>query len=423
MARRPPGRCSRRWSPSMSPGAIVVSGPVVPFLARRFSLERIGAGEREAWRVLRMEEMSAGWSTTRFVGRASELGVLRRAASFAERGHGQIVGIVGEAGVGKSRLVREAIRGLQGWRVLAAGGAPYTKETPGAPLVELLRACATSSPRMPPRTAESASCERCRPTPRVAVLPPILDLLGALPRDHPFRNSDPAQRRQRTLDAVRQMLLAASRAQVVVPGRRGSALDRCRDPGGSRQPRREHARRHGSSCSSTTGPSTGTAGAARPIYSQLRPRRAAGRERRRAAERPPRPTIPGSIRSSSCSSDEGNPFFLEESIRTLVETSALAGERGAYRLTRPVEAIAGPADGAGDPGGPDRPAPAGGQAPPPDRLGHRQGRALRAAPGRGGARRRRRCSRGLDRLQAAEFLYETRALSGSRVHLQACAHP
>src|SRR5206468_5551199 len=34
----------------------------------------------------------------------------------------------------------------------------------------------------------------------------------------------------------------------------------------------------------------------------------------------------------------GNPFFLEETIRTLVETKALAGERGHYRLTQPVQA-------------------------------------------------------------------------------------
>ena len=46
----------------------------------------------------------------------------------------------------------------------------------------------------------------------------------------------------------------------------------------------------------------------------------------------------------------GNPFFLEETVRTLVETGALAGERGAYRLTRPVEIAAGPGDGADDPG-------------------------------------------------------------------------
>jgi len=40
---------------------------------------------------------------------------------------------------------------------------------------------------------------------------------------------------------------------------------------------------------------------------------------------------------------EGNPFYLEESVRTLVETGALAGERGAYRLTRPVKQLKMPA--------------------------------------------------------------------------------
>jgi tetratricopeptide (TPR) repeat protein len=40
---------------------------------------------------------------------------------------------------------------------------------------------------------------------------------------------------------------------------------------------------------------------------------------------------------------EGNPFFLEESVRALVETEALSGERGAYRLARPLPAIQVPA--------------------------------------------------------------------------------
>ena len=38
-----------------------------------------------------------------------------------------------------------------------------------------------------------------------------------------------------------------------------------------------------------------------------------------------------------------NPLFIEESLRTLVETKSLAGERGAYRLARPVDAIEVPA--------------------------------------------------------------------------------
>ena len=53
---------------------------------------------------------------------------------------------------------------------------------------------------------------------------------------------------------------------------------------------------------------------------------------------------------------EGNPFFLEESVRALVETGALAGERGAYRLARPLPAHPGARHGAGGAGGPHRPA-------------------------------------------------------------------
>src|SRR5436309_15045334 len=40
---------------------------------------------------------------------------------------------------------------------------------------------------------------------------------------------------------------------------------------------------------------------------------------------------------------EGNPFFLEESVRALVETKALVGERGAYRLARAVQTLQIPA--------------------------------------------------------------------------------
>ena len=40
---------------------------------------------------------------------------------------------------------------------------------------------------------------------------------------------------------------------------------------------------------------------------------------------------------------DGNPFFLEESVRTLVETGVLVGERGAYRLARPLESLQVPA--------------------------------------------------------------------------------
>ena len=71
--------------------------------------------------------------------------------------------------------------------------------------------------------------------------------------------------------------------------------------------------------------------------------------------------MPASSRSTQLliARTEGNPFFLEESVRTLVETGALTGERGAYRLARPLAGHPGPGHGAGRAGRPHRPAGAG----------------------------------------------------------------
>ena len=102
----------------------------------------------------------------------------------------------------------------------------------------------------------------------------------------------------------------------------------------------------------------------------------------------------------------GNPFFLEETVRTLVETKALVGERGRYRLTQPVQAI---------------------QVPPTvqvmlaariDRLPPEDKRLLQTASVVGkdvpfallqaiAELPDEALRRGLDHLQAAEFLYET----------------
>ena len=48
---------------------------------------------------------------------------------------------------------------------------------------------------------------------------------------------------------------------------------------------------------------------------------------------------------------QGNPFFLEESVRTLVETGVLVGAPGAYRLAQALADHAGARDGAGGAGG------------------------------------------------------------------------
>ena len=68
----------------------------------------------------------------------------------------------------------------------------------------------------------------------------------------------------------------------------------------------------------------------------------------------------------------GNPFFIEEVVRELVEAGNLEGERGAYRLTKPVESTGVPGHRPGDPRGPNRPA-GGGEGAAAGGGGDRQG--------------------------------------------------
>ena len=68
---------------------------------------------------------------TRFVGREPELEALQQALAQARAGHGQVVAMVGEAGVGKSRLLYEFVHShhLQGWLVLESASVSYGKDS------------------------------------------------------------------------------------------------------------------------------------------------------------------------------------------------------------------------------------------------------------------------------------------------------
>jgi class 3 adenylate cyclase len=78
---------------------------------------------------------------TRFVGRETELAALQHALARAGAGHGQVVAVLGEAGVGKSRLVYEFVQShrLQGWLVLESASVSYGQATPYFPVIDLLK--------------------------------------------------------------------------------------------------------------------------------------------------------------------------------------------------------------------------------------------------------------------------------------------
>src|SRR5438132_7668529 len=165
-------------------------------------------------------QASAARGLTRFVGRQQELMALQQALEQAGAGHGQVVALVGEAGVGKSRLVYEFVRShhTQGWRVLESASVSYGKATPYFPVLDLLRRYCHIEDSDEPRTI------RAKVTGQVLTLdetlqdtiPALLALLDVLPDDNPFGHLDPSQRRQRTLEALRRVLLRESQVQPLL---------------------------------------------------------------------------------------------------------------------------------------------------------------------------------------------------------------
>src|SRR5262249_56784341 len=85
-------------------------------------------------------QVAARQGLVRFVGRQSELKQLQKALEHAKVGHGQIVGVMGEPGVGKSRLFYEfKLTSHSGCLVLEAYSVSYGKASPYLPLLELLK--------------------------------------------------------------------------------------------------------------------------------------------------------------------------------------------------------------------------------------------------------------------------------------------
>src|SRR5262249_11392058 len=99
-------------------------------------------------------QAAAARGLTRFVGRQPELEALQQALAQAQTGHGQVVALVGEAGVVKSRLLYEFGHShhTQGWRVLESASISYGKATPYFPIIDLLKRYGHIEERDDPRT-------------------------------------------------------------------------------------------------------------------------------------------------------------------------------------------------------------------------------------------------------------------------------
>src|SRR5712691_11105075 len=170
--------------------------------------------------IRRRLQVGVARGLTPFVGRQTDLTALTEALERAGAGHGQVVALVGEAGVGKSRLVYECVHSYrtQGWLVLESASVSYGKATPYFPVIDLLKRYCHIEERDDSRTI------RAKVTGQVLTLdatlqdtvPALLTLLDALPDNDPFLRLDPPQRRQRTLETLTRVLLHESQVQPLL---------------------------------------------------------------------------------------------------------------------------------------------------------------------------------------------------------------
>src|ERR671935_1948519 len=143
-----------------------------------------------------------------FVGRQPELEALQQALTQARAGQGQVVALIGEPGVGKSRLVYEFIHSHhpQGWLRLESSSISYGKATAYLPVCDLLKAYCHIEDRDALRTVQA------KVTGQILTLddalqdtvPAVLALFEAVSADSPFLSLDPLQRRRRTLEALKR---------------------------------------------------------------------------------------------------------------------------------------------------------------------------------------------------------------------------
>ena len=284
---------------------------------------------------------------TPFVGRQTELDVVQRALAVAGTGQGQVVALVGDAGVGKSRLVYEVLHSHRtaGWRVLESASVSYGKATPYSPLIELLKRYAHVEEQDDTRTI------RAKVTGQVVtldaglqdVIPALLWLLDALPEESPFLTLDPPQRRQRTLDALQRLLLRESQVQPLllvcedlhwIDAETQALLDCLVESVPTAHLlvlvnyRPEYQHGWGNTTFSTQLRLDPLPPASADAFLQG----LLGDDRSLAP-----------LTQLLIARTAGNPFFLEESMRTLLEMGVLVGERGAYRLTQAMPTLQVPA--------------------------------------------------------------------------------
>jgi class 3 adenylate cyclase/DNA-binding SARP family transcriptional activator/DNA-binding IscR family transcriptional regulator len=319
-------------------GELQVKGARKPVHA--YALTALGAARTQL-------EAATARGMSRFVGRGPELGALEGALSRAEAS-GQIVGVVAEAGIGKSRLCHEFLERCRqrGLHATVGSGVAHGRQVPLLPVIQMLRAYFGIAGHDDASAARAKVIDRLLPLDEAFrdALPVLFDFLGVADPEHPVPEQMAPDARQRTLFAAMRRL--------VHEGDRGAA--------GVLVVEDLHWLDAGSEAflanlvDSLPGARTLLVVTFRPEYQADWMRRSYYQQLSlMPLDRDATARLVDDLVGPDASLDGlseligertgGNPFFVEEVVQSLVDSGLLEGEPGTYRLAHPIEEIEIPA--------------------------------------------------------------------------------
>ena len=215
------------------PGTILVSTDTFRLARDFFEFESLGKVELkgkekplEAHKLFKAGEVetrigaSVAKGLTRFVGRENSMAALKEALEEAETGSGQFVGLVGEAGVGKSRLLFEfkSLLPQSEYAYLEGRCLHYGGSMSYLPFLEILRSYFEI------KEGDREFIIKKRMAEKIAgldeklesALPPLMELLSLKVEDEDFIKLEPQQKRERTFEAIRNLLIRMSQERPLV---------------------------------------------------------------------------------------------------------------------------------------------------------------------------------------------------------------
>jgi class 3 adenylate cyclase len=340
-----------------SPDTIYLTEATADLVQGYFELEDLGTfsvkGVSDPVGVFQMQgigeiktrfDASRARGLSRFVGRTDDMQTLETALSRSRSGQGQVVGVVADAGVGKSRLCFEFLERCKadGLRVLKGAGVAHGKNLALLPIMQVFREYYGISEH------DSDQLVREKIAGRMLlfdeeyrdVLPILFEFFGAPDPDNPAPRMDPEARQRQLFGVLRRVTQRdASQGALVILIEDLHWID-------------EASEAWVEEWVDAIGGATD-----RLLILNFRPEyHADWMQKSWYQQLPLMPLGPDAIRElleDLLGEDEsigdladaihartaGNPFFTEEVVQTLVESRHLVGDRGSYRLATPIDKL------------------------------------------------------------------------------------